>query len=228
MTSRLMGQLKRCFFTLGENGSEPITVVFKLFCRSLPKTTSNFIDLCTGRYGGDERHCSYKNSLVTRIIAPEYIVQLGKIDRRSSKTISGLDDLLDKQEYAEKAETIREKVRLKHGGYLCVIAGKDSPFEFFITLTNLRKYRNNELKDYLAIGELEKPSVDALNDWLQQREVDRADKPMKECRIVRCGELVPKENTSTRKLNLEARKDNKKKASGQNKDSVNAYSALFD
>lgn len=221
-----MGQLKRCFFTLEEDGSEPITLVFKLFCRSLPKTTGNFIKLCTGKYGGDELHCSYKNTLVTRIIAPEYIVQLGRIDRRSKKTIHRLGGVVDEQEYTEKGETIRDKVKFKHGGYLCAIAGKSSPFEFFITLTDLRKYRSKELLDYLAIGELEAPSLDILNDWLQKREVDRYDEPVEECRIVRSGELVFKEESPHGKKSV-VKENTKEKATVHKKHAVDAYTALF-
>lgn len=178
MDSSDMGKLKRCFITLQCEQLGSITIVFKLFSRTLPHTVGNFIKLCRGEYG--ELNCSYKRSIVTRVIAPEYIVQMGRIVKRSDRTMSMFKGIVDEKE--------THPITFKKSGYICLVGG-NSP-EIFITLTRLSKFK--ELDGYKAIGMVEQPSLEELNNWLKKVNVDKADRPIAKIWISRCGELVEK------------------------------------
>ncbi|QPG73925.1 hypothetical protein FOA43_001240 [Brettanomyces nanus] len=181
-----------------EDNLESITVVFKLFCKSLPNTTGHFLELCRGEYGGSKLRGSYKKAAVTRVVAPEYIVQMGKLVKRSEETVNKLESLVDADEYSQTEPKIRDKLRFKRGGLLCLVAQpsdqnrKPVDLSFFVTLDDLQKYKDRELKGYLIIGELEKPELSKLIHWLQKLHVDENDQPIEPCWIAGCGELVPK------------------------------------
>ncbi|VEU20305.1 DEKNAAC101094, partial [Brettanomyces naardenensis] len=186
-----MKQLRRCFISLrSDELEEPITLVFKLFSRTLPVAVAHFLELCRGEFD----KCSYKLSEVTRVVAPEYIVQMGKIVKRSESTLSRIGDMIDSGEYDKMAVKVREKLKFKKGGLLCLVDGENSRFEFFVTLDDLRKYKDKELSGYLIIGELENPEIARVNEWLEKLQVDDDDRPVSRCWIDRCGELVAKKS----------------------------------
>eukprot|EP00695_Tsukubamonas_globosa_P003753 TRINITY_DN810_c0_g1_i1.p2 TRINITY_DN810_c0_g1~~TRINITY_DN810_c0_g1_i1.p2 ORF type:complete len:164 (-),score=50.58 TRINITY_DN810_c0_g1_i1:83-574(-) len=69
----------RCFFDIAIGGNAAGRVVFELFSSRLPKTTTNFLELCKGfNYSG--KTLTYKGSSFHRII-PQFMCQGGDFTR---------------------------------------------------------------------------------------------------------------------------------------------------
>ncbi|CDK26839.1 unnamed protein product [Kuraishia capsulata CBS 1993] len=185
------------------NFPEQLTLVFDLFENLVPKTVERFVSLCTGR---NSSKVSYKLAPITRVVAPEFIVQAGKIERPSpSGTQPSEKRLLDIQEYNDVILSGRNK-NFVSSGLLCVaempedseydeeIVSVSSP-EFFITLQSLSQYEE-KLSKYLVIGRLAS-DLDQFVDWMSQIKVDKSDVPVSAIWIDRCGELIPNANEKT-------------------------------
>lgn len=60
--------LPRCFFDIAIDGQPAGRILFELFSDVVPKTTENFLKLCTGEASTPEQTLSYKNSAFHRVI----------------------------------------------------------------------------------------------------------------------------------------------------------------
>jgi cyclophilin family peptidyl-prolyl cis-trans isomerase len=202
------------FINIDSNDS--ITVTFKLFSNSLPKTTSKIAKIF---YTENNKDISYKKSKVTRIIAPEFLVQFGQPVRRSMKSIKNLIDL---QEFENVGEKFYSKLNGRCG-LLCIAEKPDLlkteySIELFILFVPWGKY--HELNGYVVIGEC-KEWVN-LKNWMsnvkvKQNEIGSWEIPIKDCVwINRCGRIQVKEldkNENEKNENNEnKRKSNKIKA----------------
>lgn len=237
---------KRCFIELKSelpHATSSISLVFDLETgvETFPKSTENFIKLCSGQ---NDLQLSYKKSQVTRVISPEFILQLGKIDRRTKDKESAnfLKSIVDKDEYVNN---IKKSEQIDRAGLLCLAelipADKserdsnsssetppESRSEFFITLaSDLSKYP--EMKDkYMVIGNLYSGNMEILLDWLDEIPVDDDDRPLEPVYISRCGELIllPSNEDSSSAGTSSVNKNNDKETK-RDSNEVGALDLLF-
>ncbi|GME98191.1 unnamed protein product [Ambrosiozyma monospora] len=96
---------------------------------SSPTTNTNINASPTAKNGAEIKPISYKKSSVTRVISPEYIIQLGKVTKRSRKSIKSCltrfkgNSLVDSHEYYANITT--QKFNQK--GLLCLVDNPVSP-----------------------------------------------------------------------------------------------------
>ncbi|ODQ80401.1 hypothetical protein BABINDRAFT_7835 [Babjeviella inositovora NRRL Y-12698] len=143
-----------------------------------------FLGYCTDT----ENRPSFLNSQVSRLVAPEFIIQLGEIP--------GLTLSFDR-EGLSKTETGIVFHTAPRLGYVYA-AQSASSTQFFVTLKNIEKYAK-ELsfsENYAYIGKVIK-GFTKLVEWLPQIPVDDEHKPLEDIHIVDCC-VVPEISSSTR------------------------------
>ncbi|GME96330.1 unnamed protein product [[Candida] boidinii] len=242
-----MSGSRRCFIELKSelpHATSSISLIFdlKTGVETFPKSTENFIKLCSGQ---NDLQLSYKKSPVTRVISPEFLLQLGKIERRTKDKESAnfLKNVVDEDEYLDN---IKKGEQIDRAGLLCLAeeipaeknenasnndgseTPPDSKSEFFITLASgLSKY--SEMKDkYMVIGHLHSGNMEKLLDWLDEIPVDDDDRPLEPVYISRCGELILlSNNEDNSSVDSSAVDNNTDKKTKRDSNEVGALDLLF-
>lgn len=200
----------------GNTGAEQpksITVTLKLFSSSLPKTTRAVASLLLPEISDDKKAVTYKKSQVTRVIAPEYLVQFGRPVRRSKESLEKISPLIDIEEYRQHEAKLTERTRGRRG-LVCVAIrpGEDCPdqyqsVELCIVFVPWGEYQ--ELDGYVVVGECKEWA--ALSRWMSS--VDVRQEPTtgswevptgKGVWVNRCGRLQEKGTRETSKREKDA------------------------
>ncbi|TID19173.1 hypothetical protein CANINC_003743 [Pichia inconspicua] len=142
------------FLNLQKDEPDSLLVTLKLFHKNLPNTTEKIAQL----FEDNDLKLSYRKTLVTRIIAPEYLVQFGSPVRRSKKETN----LIDFREFKNLDITFEKKL-LGRTGLVCAAEKPGIPtMELCILFVPWGKYE--ELEGYVVIGECKEWCQ--LRDWL--------------------------------------------------------------
>lgn len=100
------------------------TATVKLFSNTLPNTTRAVAKLFSGD-GSDGKDSTepitYRKSQVTRVVAPEYLVQFGEPVRRSQAGVQKLGPLVDAEEFRRCEAKYAGKIRGRRG-LVCLAA----------------------------------------------------------------------------------------------------------
>lgn len=178
-----------------EDQLRSILITIKLFTNTLPITTSR-VSQYFYRDDGNNDGITYRKTIVTRIIAPEFIVQFGKpVRRNSNKDENGI--LVDFEEVQNAGVEYNEKLRGRRG--LVCIASKDhneKSIELFITFVPWGEY--SELDGYVVVGECKE--WNNLRKWMSNVQVESNlwETPSGDgVWINRCGRLMENNNTNT-------------------------------
>lgn len=154
----------------GDSEQKRITVTIKLFSNSMPSTTKRLAQLffpeCNN---GDDQAVTYRKSQVTRVIAPEYLVQFGKPVRRSAASLDRLfggDCVFDCDEIEALGDAYHRKVQGRTG-LVCVaerFQGRDSGKSLELCIVFVPWGQHRELDGYTVVGECKEWK--ALRTWM--------------------------------------------------------------
>ena len=158
----------------GEDGYEKGRVVFEVFDKDVPKTAENFRALCTGEKGA-EYH--YKGNCFHRII-PNFMMQGG--DTTAGNGTGGLSI------YGERFEDEQVWFPHTHKGVLSMAnAGPNTNgSQFFVCYTETPHLNEK----HTIFGRV----ISGFDICAKAEQVERgaSDKPLKNVKIVECGELT--------------------------------------
>lgn len=147
------------FVNLQNDKTDTFLATVKLFHKSLPNTTEKIAQL----FKVNDLNLSYRKTLVTRVIAPEYLVQFGLPVRRLKKELN----LVDFKEFKNLDITYEQKLTGR-SGLVCVAEKPGIPsMELCILFVPWGKYE--ELEGYVVVGECKEWSQ--LRDWLEKVDV---------------------------------------------------------
>jgi len=173
---------QRVWFDISVGGEESGRIVFELFNDVVPKTAENFRCLCTGEKGVGKsgKNLHFKGSIFHRIIK-DFMIQGGDFTNFNG---TGGESI-----YGEKFAD--ENFQLKHEKPFLLSMANSGPgtngSQFFITtvptphLDNKHVVFGKVLKGKNLVSELENSPKDG-------------EKPIKECKISNCGELLEGED----------------------------------
>lgn len=195
---------------------ESIVVTFKLFSNSLPKTTSNIADHFFSE--ASKKSVSYRKSKVTRVIAPEYLIQFGYPERKSKETIKNIQTLIDTTEFSNVGEKYNDKLKGRLG--LLCIAEKPRALDYNTThsielcvlFVPWEKYQ--ELDGYVVVGECKE--WNSLKNWMSkvdvtQNEIGSWEIPTGDgIWINRCGKLQESESKETKSESTDPKQTKRK------------------
>ena len=152
----------------------PISLIatVKLFSNTLPNTTRAVAQLFSG--DGKDGTITYRKSQVTRVIAPDYLLQFGKPVRRSKTGVQKIRPLVDVEELQHCKAKLAEKIRGRRG-LVCLAAkgGKDEDeadkrsVELCIVFVPWGEYP--ELDGYVVVGECKEWAE--LRKWMSAIDV---------------------------------------------------------
>lgn len=131
------------------------TATVKLFSNTLPNTTRAVAQLFSG--DGNDGTITYRKSQLTRVVAPEYLVQFGKPVRRSKTGVQKIRPLVDVEELQHCKAKLAEKIRGRRGLVCLAAKGEDEAeadkrsVELCIVFVPWGEYP--ELDGYVVVGE---------------------------------------------------------------------------
>merc|ERR1712059_68516 len=180
-----MGGVKRprCFFDITIGGIPVGRVVMQLFSDVWPRTAENFRALCTGEKGigkttGKPLH--YQGVTFHRVVK-DFMVQAGDFSEGNGK---GGESIYGGQFQDENFE-------LKHDApFLLSMANKGpntNGSQFFI-LTEVAPHLDNI---HTVFGQV--ISSKEVIQEVEQLQVDKKNRPLQDARVIKSGELVPKQ-----------------------------------
>lgn len=176
-----------------------IAVTIKLFHNSLPNTTNRISSLF---FTTDPKQITYKKSKVTRVIAPEYLIQFGDPVRRNRNKKNGIDDLIDKIEIAKMHNDKFAKHINGRSGLVCIASKPDDivqSIQLCVLFVPWGQYP--ELDGYVVVGECKEWNL--LKKWMSNIEVDSdtLEIPTEDgVWISRCGRLQEKGDSKEREI----------------------------
>ncbi|KAK2704342.1 peptidyl-prolyl cis-trans isomerase G-like isoform X1 [Artemia franciscana] len=174
--------LPRCFFDV-EIGGVPVgRVTFELFADKCPLTTENFRALCTGEAGigkstGKPLH--YKNVIFHRVVK-EFMIQGGDF---SAGNGTGGESIYGGTFEDENLELIHDRP------FLLSMAnrGKNTNGSQFFITTEVAPHLDGK---HVVFGHV--VSGQDVVRLIESQPVDRNSRPLQDCKIAHCGELVKK------------------------------------
>ena len=175
--------------TNSKRDDENFIVTIKLFNNTLPKTTNNISKLF---YNPNVKEPTYRKSKVTRVIAPEYLVQFGDIVRRHVND-NNLK-IIDNEECETELPKFNKKIIGRHG--IVIAADKlddnnEITTQLCILFVPWGEY--DELNGYIPIGECKEWKK--LSEWMGKIKVDSINYEIPQDKgvwIRRCGRLRSK------------------------------------
>lgn len=181
---------------------ETCVITIKLFHNTLPKIT----DAVSEQFYNSSKEktdITYRKSKVTRVIAPEYLVQFGSPVRRNvpskSKLIDTNDDVIKNEITISQGESYLKKIQGRRG-LICLADKSGKSFEICIVFVPWGKYK--ELDNYIVVGECKEwkelskwmGNVEILEETDSLKNVTYLEKPKNDSIWVnRCGRLKEKQ-----------------------------------
>lgn len=175
----------------------------KLYQHSLPVTTQRVAQLFypESADSADGNSMTLRKSLVTRVIAPEYLVQFGSaVRKRATTTTATKIPLFDTSE-AVQYDGVLKKVHGKRG-LLCIADGNSDSYELCIVFVPWGRY--TELSGCIVVGECKEWKE--LQRWMSEVDIDididdaRLEIPAGDgVWIGRCGRLIKMEKVEQQK-----------------------------
>jgi len=205
----------KVFFDVTIGGKAAGRMIFELYMDTVPKTATNFLELCKGgRKSRMGRPLHYKNSIFHRVI-PKFMAQGGDFTRFNG---TGGESI-----YGEKFRD--ENFIHKHTGRGILSMANAGPHtngsQFFICFT-ATPHLNGK---HVVFGRL--VQGDDVLTRIERTPTDRNDRPIQEIKVVDCGEFVekPKEEKKTQQQQQQQQQDKKQKAEAEAKSAKAAQEA---
>lgn len=205
---------------------DSILITIKLYSNSLPKLSEKISKLF---FNESKNDITLRKTAVTRIIAPEYLIQFGKSVRR--KQSNNMNSFFASNDFDEIDEKFIKNIKGR-SGLICLANKPDDKFdsiELCILFVPWGKYQ--ELEGYIVIGECKKWKD--LRDWMSKINVKESINQLNSYEIPtgdgvwvnRCGRLL--ENKDTIKSKSKRQNDDGNTNNSKSDGKIKAVDLMF-
>lgn len=205
---------------------DSILITIKLYSNSLPKLSEKISKLF---FNESKNSITFRKTIVTRIIAPEYLIQFGKSVRRNKS--NNMNSFFAPDDFDEIDENFIKNIKGR-SGLICLANKRNDIFdsiELCIVFVPWGKYQ--ELEGYTVIGECKEWKD--LRNWMSQINVKESISQSNSYEIPtgdgvwvnRCGRLL--ENKDTIKSKSKRQNDDGNTNNSKSNGKIKAVDLMF-